>query len=54
MLTITRPPELRDDDTPGQPECNPLDSAQARRAARLPVIVSDCRTPAERVSPPAR
>ena len=41
MLTITRPIELRDDDTPGAPDCNPLDSAQARRAHRLPVVITD-------------
>jgi hypothetical protein len=46
QTTITRPPELRDDDTPSTPECSPLDSAQARRASRLPVVI----TPAEPVA----
>ena len=39
MPTYTRPPESRDDDTPGAPECGPMDSAQAKRAARLPVTI---------------
>ena len=39
MPTITRPPESRDDDTPGAPECDPMSSAQSRRAARLPVVI---------------
>lgn len=34
---------IPDDDLPNVPELTPLDSAQARRAARLPVVI----TPAE-------
>lgn len=33
--TIRFPPKLREDDDPSPPECSSLDSAQARRAARL-------------------
>ena len=36
LTTMPRPVDLRrDDDDPAPPECSPLDSAQARRAARL-------------------
>ena len=43
MLTITRPPSIAhevDDDLPNvPPDCSPLDSAQARRAMRLPGVI---------------
>ena len=39
QTTITRPVLLREDDDPCPPECTPLDSAQAKRAERLPVVI---------------
>ena len=39
MLTYTRPVLMREDDDPCPPEVCPLSSAQARRAARLPVTI---------------
>ena len=39
LTTYTRPVLLREDDDPCPPECGPLDSAQAKRAARLPVTI---------------
>jgi hypothetical protein len=54
QTTITRPPELRDDDTPGQSECDPMDSAQARRAGRLPVVITPVDAPATQTCRPVR
>ena len=38
-ITYTRPVLMREDDDPCPPECGPLDSAQAKRAARMPVTI---------------
>lgn len=39
-LAPPMPRHFADDDLPNPPECSPLDSAQARRAERMPVIIS--------------
>ena len=56
MFTITRPPVSRhfpDDDMPRIPELSPLDSPQARRAARL-ANIPDRVIPSPRVVASAR
>lgn len=43
VIAHPTPRHIPDDDLPNVPDLCPLDSAQARRAARLPVVI----TPAE-------